>query len=144
VVRIQKSGNKDTSWNQPEILLWGAAELASGNLCVCFPELAVLFSKRRRQRPVFQRPSNTQIKAWNESAAKGMKVGLHRYLPKSLMSTMVTSTGNESYFELQDQNHFVNVTAPNKEPRNGEPLKDNVIMLQNEFKVEHEHHEQQG
>jgi len=126
------------------MLLWGAAELiASGNLCVCFPKLAVLFSKRRRQRPALQRPSTTQIKAWNESVAKGMKVGLHRYLPKSLMSTMVNSTGNESYFELQDQNHSANVTTPNNRPSHGEPFKDNVIMLQNEFKVEHEHQEQQ-
>lgn len=72
-----------------------------------------------------------------------MKVGLHRYLPKSLMSTMVNSTGNESYFELQDQNHSANVTTPNNRPSHGEPFKDNVIMLQNEFKVEHEHQEQQ-
>ncbi|KAF2962755.1 hypothetical protein GQX73_g10818 [Xylaria multiplex] len=141
VVRIQKSSNKDTSWNQPEILLWGAAELASGNLCVCFPELAVLFSKHRRQRSAPRRPTSTQIKAWNESAAnKGMKPGFYRYLPKSLMSTMVTSTGNESYFELQDQNHSVNITTPSEVLHHGEAPRDNVIMLQNEVKVEHHEH----
>ncbi|KAF2810903.1 putative integral membrane protein [Mytilinidion resinicola] len=61
VVRLHNSANPDTSWRQPEILLWGAAELSSGNLCVCFPELGPLlprilrlFPHRRRVQPSAQ------------------------------------------------------------------------------------------
>ncbi|KAL1612589.1 hypothetical protein SLS60_000818 [Paraconiothyrium brasiliense] len=36
-VRTQNSGNKDVSWKQPKILLWGPGELASCNLIICFP-----------------------------------------------------------------------------------------------------------
>ncbi|KAI5860847.1 putative integral membrane protein [Durotheca rogersii] len=64
VVRIQRSGNPDTSWNQPEILLWGVAELASGNLCVCFPELAFVFHwKRRKGSDMPHRPTASVIES---------------------------------------------------------------------------------
>ncbi len=138
VVRIQKSGNPDSSWNQPEILLWGAAELASGNLCVCFPELAVLFSKKRRRRSTPRRPTTAQIRAWNESVANqgNIKIALHHYLPKSLMSTMMDSTVEDSYVELQDRNHSVSITSGGALHDAGTAPPDKVIMLQNKFKVE--------
>jgi hypothetical protein len=61
VVRLRNSANPDKSWRQPEILLWGAAELSGGNLCVCFPELGPLLPRilrliphRRRAQPNIQ------------------------------------------------------------------------------------------
>ncbi|KAF2657497.1 hypothetical protein K491DRAFT_703375 [Lophiostoma macrostomum CBS 122681] len=53
VVRLQRSSNKDTSWGQPSIILWGLAELTSGNLCICFPEMGPLLrSGTRHQRHI--------------------------------------------------------------------------------------------
>ncbi|KAI2626885.1 hypothetical protein GGS21DRAFT_265844 [Xylaria nigripes] len=102
VVRLQRSGNADTSWDQPTILLWGAAELTSGNLCVCFPELAVLFHKSKRQRQKPLRPGTSKIRDWNASRDRANKnSGSHRYLPKSFMSTMLSTAASESYLELQ-------------------------------------------
>ncbi|KAI1177948.1 hypothetical protein F4777DRAFT_586962 [Nemania sp. FL0916] len=139
VVRIQNSGNPDTSWNQPEILLWGAAELASGNLCVCFPELAVLFTKKRRQRLAPRRPRDSQLRAWNQSAVKrGDKRSYSHYLPKSLMSTMISAPGDDSYLELADRNHSVNIAASGDSLHNAVAPPEKVIVMRNEVKVEHE------
>lgn len=62
VVRLRQYGHKDTGCDEFGILLWAAAELAIGNLCVCFPEVAFIF--RRRSRRGFkprQHPSASQL-----------------------------------------------------------------------------------
>ncbi|OAA40700.1 hypothetical protein NOR_05788 [Metarhizium rileyi] len=101
VVRLRNSGNPDSSWKQPEILLWGAAELASGNLCVCFPELAVLFRKSRtRNSP--RRPTVSEIKE-SQEMNRAKKPPSDPYFTKSLMSTMFSTDGDAQYIELQDQ-----------------------------------------
>ncbi|KAL1971992.1 hypothetical protein VTN31DRAFT_7211 [Thermomyces dupontii] len=69
VVRLKRSGNPDTTWNQPEILLWGAAELTSGNLVFCFPELGVLLNKRARKRSLAKRPTTSLLQASAEAVA---------------------------------------------------------------------------
>ncbi|KAI1182598.1 hypothetical protein F5B17DRAFT_419723 [Nemania serpens] len=141
VVRLQKSGNPDTSWNQPTILLWGAAELASGNLCVCFPELAILWRKHSRQHstPPGQ-PTPEQIKGWNGSRRNQVAANrsLHKYLPKSLMSTVWSSSGDESYFELQDQRHTVKITPGDGGFSHVEPSQEKTIVLRSEVRIEHE------
>ncbi|OAQ69825.1 hypothetical protein VFPPC_02401 [Pochonia chlamydosporia 170] len=111
VVRLRNSGNPDTSWKQPEILLWGAAELASGNLCVCFPELAFLFRKKNRRHNRPRRPTNSELKDAIESDG-GRKPPSDPYFTKSLMSTMFSTDGDAHYVELQDQPKNVRV-APN-------------------------------
>ncbi|QKX60148.1 uncharacterized protein TRUGW13939_07291 [Talaromyces rugulosus] len=62
IVRLRISGNPDTTWNQPEILLWGAAELTSGNLVVCAPEVGTLLSRRARRRNP-RRPTTSILEA---------------------------------------------------------------------------------
>ncbi|MCJ1268849.1 hypothetical protein MMC22_008737 [Lobaria immixta] len=42
VVRVHISASPDVTYNQPEILLWAAAELSTGIICVCLPTLAAL------------------------------------------------------------------------------------------------------
>ncbi|KAH7324161.1 putative integral membrane protein [Stachybotrys elegans] len=137
VVRLGNSGNPDVSWKQPEILLWGAAELASGNLCVCFPELAVLFRRHIRSAPYPRRPTASQL----ASECKGQN-GRHRisknigypYLPKSLMTTTFTTDGDGPYVELQEHGNNIQVVAmgypESDNPHNG------VVMLKNEVRVE--------
>ena len=46
VVRIRTSKSPDLTWNQPEILLWGQAEITTGLICVCVPPLAALTHPR--------------------------------------------------------------------------------------------------
>lgn len=102
-MRLRNSGNPDSSWKQPEILLWGAAELASGNLCVCFPELAVLFRKKNRTRSGPRRPTGSELKE-SQELKNGRKPPSDPYFTKSLMSTMFSTTdGDAQYVELQDQ-----------------------------------------
>ncbi|KAG8411394.1 hypothetical protein J3458_015454 [Metarhizium acridum] len=93
VVRLRNSGNPDTSWKQPEILLWGAAELASGNLCVCFPELAVLFRKKNRTRSGPRRPTDSQLKE-SQELNHGRRAPSDPYFTKSLMSTVFSTDGD--------------------------------------------------
>lgn len=50
VVRIKISASPDVAYNDPEILLWAAAEVSTGLLCVCVPALAPLAHRRRQAR----------------------------------------------------------------------------------------------
>ncbi|KAH9907936.1 hypothetical protein F4778DRAFT_719706 [Xylariomycetidae sp. FL2044] len=50
VVRLTGKNNADKNWVQAEIMLWGLAEMSTGVLCVCFPELGTLW-KMSKGRP---------------------------------------------------------------------------------------------
>ncbi|KAF2797576.1 putative integral membrane protein [Melanomma pulvis-pyrius CBS 109.77] len=104
VVRLRNSGNLDKSWKQPEILLWGAAELASGNLCVCFPEVTALFRKKHRKSSSGpRRPTASELKGWNEHerSNRSKKIQSDPYMARSLMST--TQSTDSPYIELNDR-----------------------------------------
>ncbi|EQK99831.1 hypothetical protein OCS_04461 [Ophiocordyceps sinensis CO18] len=114
VVRLRNSANPDKTWNQPEILLWGAGELVSGNLCVCFPELPFLFRSKkraqiRRDRGRRRHPTASQVEAWHEEANKKGPQPSYPYFTKSLMGTAFTGTAatgttvDQPYVELRDQ-----------------------------------------
>ncbi|KAI9877634.1 MAG: hypothetical protein M1830_003249 [Pleopsidium flavum] len=49
VVRLQDSGDPDATYNQPFVLLWGTAEVSTGNICISLPPIAVLFRHNRRR-----------------------------------------------------------------------------------------------
>lgn len=51
-VRIKTMHSPDVTYDQPEIILWGAAEITTGLICVCVPPLAALVhpTHHRRQR----------------------------------------------------------------------------------------------
>lgn len=136
VVRLRQSGSSDTTWNQCGILLWAAAELTTGNLCVCFPEMAFLFRERNRKgiRPR-QHPSASQLqRGWNERAIRKPS---KTYFSKSLMSTVLSRTGDSDYIELQDRRNEHNVhVMPTNQSQRGEEPEDGIIMLQNEVKIE--------
>ncbi|KAL1969446.1 hypothetical protein VTN77DRAFT_8884 [Rasamsonia byssochlamydoides] len=110
VVRLKISGSPDTTWNDPEILLWGAAELTSGNLCLCFPEMILLFNRRARHRskPSVQRESILKASA---AVSRSRKIG-----PRD---------PDAMYIELDDNNTYgVHVTPARSrstfdEPENG-------------------------
>ncbi|GAB1316876.1 Rhodopsin domain-containing protein [Madurella fahalii] len=116
VVRLRNSGNADTTWYQPEILLWGAAELASCNLCVCFPELAFLFRRKRLAQlgpggRGERRPTSSNMEAWHEAKPK-VPPPTYPYFTKSLMNTIVLSTKNDGlYIELENQASVQNTPA---------------------------------
>ncbi|KAI1416895.1 hypothetical protein F5Y13DRAFT_185733 [Hypoxylon sp. FL1857] len=89
------------TWTRPETARdpsVGAAELASGNSCVCFPELAVLLRKNRK-RSTPHRPTTSEIQSWNESKP-GRKPPSDPYFTNSLMSTMFSTNGDGQYIEL--------------------------------------------
>ena len=48
-VRIKAIDNPDVTYIQPEIILWGAAEITTGLICVCIPPIAALFHPRQPQ-----------------------------------------------------------------------------------------------
>ncbi|KJZ71244.1 hypothetical protein HIM_09387 [Hirsutella minnesotensis 3608] len=113
VVRLRNSGNPDKTWNQPEILLWGAGELVSGNLCVCFPELFFLFRRKkhaqiRQERMRRHHPTASEVEAWHEANKKGPQPS-YPYFTKSLIGTTVTcTTTDQPYIELQEQDSVKN------------------------------------
>ena len=49
VVRIRTRKNPDVTYTQPEIILWGAAEITTGLICVCLPPLAALVHPRHNR-----------------------------------------------------------------------------------------------
>ena len=49
VVRITTIKSLDVTYDQPEIILWGAAEITTGLICVCIPPLAALAHPRHNQ-----------------------------------------------------------------------------------------------
>ena len=50
VVRVKTMQSADVTYDQPEIILWGAAEITTGLICVCVPPLAALVHPARHQR----------------------------------------------------------------------------------------------
>lgn len=52
IVRLRGTKNPDKTWVQPEIIMWGLAELTTGILCVSFPEIGVLFKGGKRRPSV--------------------------------------------------------------------------------------------
>ncbi|CAJ2509179.1 Uu.00g142050.m01.CDS01 [Anthostomella pinea] len=136
VVRLRDSGNADTSWYQPEILLWRAAELASGLLCVCFPELPVIFRKGHRKGSTPARPTASALRGLRESNRRS-KSSRSRdpYFTKSLMSTMVSTNGDGPYIELQEYGNEVHVTSSRTFPQ-GPNAEGGVVVLRSEVKVE--------
>lgn len=137
VVRIRNSDNKDTTWKQPEILLWGAAELATGNLCASFPELAVLFKKRGRNRSTPRRPTDSEIRRWNESNRGDARAPSDPYFPKSLMSTIFSVKNDGTYIELQEQGHNVQVISTEQTNSSVERPDDGVVVVRSEVRVDH-------
>jgi hypothetical protein len=139
VVRLHISSNADTSWDQPEILLWATAELTSGMLCVCFPELIVLFRPKLRKGSRPRPPKTSDIEAWNESARQ-RKPPPDPYFTKSLVNTFFTNTvlstkGNEQYIELHDNpGHSVKVTPLGPSAR-GQAPENGVVLRQDEVTV---------
>jgi hypothetical protein len=128
VVRLKNSGNLDKTWKQPEILLWGAAELASGNLCVCFPELAILFRKQLRNRSSARRPT-ASVLAGSGGKSKRSVQAQYPYLPKSLM---MSNNADTDYIELKDQGNNIHVTSMGTFPQGHS---EKGVIMQNEVRV---------
>ncbi|KAI1656045.1 hypothetical protein F4813DRAFT_365112 [Daldinia decipiens] len=51
IVRLQGTNNPDKTWVQPDIIMWGLAELTTGILCVSFPETGLLWKKKEHPGP---------------------------------------------------------------------------------------------
>jgi hypothetical protein len=133
-VRIKNSGDKDVSWRQPEILLWGTGELASSNLIICFPEIGILFreSARRKHSRSPRKPGLSTIKAWS-APDSSKKVVSDPYMTKSLMTA--TFNGNDGeYIELNDGGNDVRIarTQGAGRPQNSH----GGVVVKNEFKIE--------
>lgn len=136
VVRLRQSGSKVTSWNQCETLLWAAAELATGNLCVCFPEVAFMFRKRNRKGSKSRHhPSASQLqRGWNERV---IKKPAQSYFSRSLMTTVFSTKGDQDYLELHDRRNDYNVEAiPTNYSQRGQEPDDDVIILESEVTVQ--------
>ncbi|KAI9695978.1 MAG: hypothetical protein M1820_008319 [Bogoriella megaspora] len=98
VFRLIISGNPDTTWNQPVLLLWALAELTAGVLCVCFPEMAVLVRRKDRQ------PTGSSF-GQNAMSQSGRRSNHHQTIithPKK--STM--RARRDSYLELEENETY--------------------------------------
>lgn len=136
VVRLRQSADKDTTWDQCDILLWAAAELATGNLCVCFPEVAFLLRKRNRMgsRPQPQPSASHLQRRWNERV---IKKPADSYFSKSLMNSVLGTRADNDYIELQDRRNRHNAQVEITRPSMVQEPEDGVILLRTEVKVEH-------
>ncbi|KAJ4289869.1 hypothetical protein N0V90_011202 [Kalmusia sp. IMI 367209] len=132
-VRIKNSGNKDVSWKQPEILLWGTGELASSNLIICFPEIAALFRNgtwRRISTP--RKPGPSTLKGWNEPPSS--KKVRDPYMTRSLMSATFNGYDGQC-IELGDGDNDVQITRTQSSRRLHNTTDEGVVVARNEFKI---------
>lgn len=68
VVRITTIKSHDVTYDQPEIILWGAAEITTGLICVCIPPLAALAHPRHnRARRTYYNFHSSNSRANNAS-----------------------------------------------------------------------------
>ena len=129
-VRIKNSGDKDVSWRQPEILLWGAGELASSNLIICFPEIGHLFRPSAWRKNTPHKPGLSTLEGWSEPKASKQPIS-DPYMTKSLMKATFNSEDGE-YIELKDSGNNVRIARAQTIDK---PQNDQVVV-KNEFKVE--------
>jgi len=144
VVRLRESSNRDTSWGQPDILLWGLAELTSGNLCISFPEMNYLFRTRARHssRGTPRRPTASELAPYKEASVLSyLRKKKSRSHDPYMMSTLVkTSTGTTTsndggpYIELGDGKYKAQITSGEKAQNGAEP-KDGMVIVDSEFTV---------
>ncbi|KAH8702470.1 hypothetical protein BGW36DRAFT_117415 [Talaromyces proteolyticus] len=140
VVRIRVSDSPDTTWNQPDILLWGCAELTSGFLVVCFPEMSFLLNRRSRKQLYPRRPTNSVLDGSSSAAAqsrsRSRKMGSH------MGSHMGTHRDDLGYYELDDDLVYgvrVSPSASNSrlhEPAQGTVQVHHEITIQSNKKEE--------
>ncbi|KAF2823556.1 putative integral membrane protein [Ophiobolus disseminans] len=129
-VRIRNSGNKDVSWKQPEILLWGAGELASSNLIICFPEIGALFRQGAWRRQTPRKPGHSTLEGWSEGEPS-KRVVPDPYMTKSLMTTTFNGDDGE-YIELKDAGNDVRIACTQDKPQTSQE----GVVVKNEFKIE--------
>lgn len=58
VVRFRVSGSPDLTWNQLQISLWAGAEVSTGIICVCLPELPSLWHRPRSNSSLYGQSSS--------------------------------------------------------------------------------------
>ncbi|KAG6355006.1 hypothetical protein INS49_004087 [Diaporthe citri] len=85
IVRLRSTNNPDKTWVQPEIVMWGLAELTTGILCVSFPELGVLLRGRMR-RPGVEASTGVRNGRYRQQDA-----GFHNLRPRLLIWTPRTA-----------------------------------------------------
>ena len=124
------------------IILLSAAELTSGILCICFPEMGALLPKTRRKLTKFsghRRPTRSELQACREpisSLGKSKKISHDPYMTDSLTDRAFgTNEVDGRYIELNDTGHTVHIGTSRIDgqlefPKNG------VVVMNTEFKVE--------
>ncbi|KAF3400641.1 hypothetical protein DPV78_005880 [Talaromyces pinophilus] len=126
VVRFKISGSPDITWNEPEILLWGAAEITSGFLIVCFPEMSFLISRKSRKRNYPHRPT---AEFGGSSSGTGMN-------SRNRSRKMGSNRDDLTYFELDDDIVYgVRVSPSGSNSRLHEPAH-GTVQVHHEITIE--------
>lgn len=94
IVRLRGSSNPDKTWVQPDIVMWGTAELTAGVLCVSAPETGSLFHKRKRRHPSASIVNGNYLR--DTRRRKWLGRG------GSILDHSDRTVGSESYIELHE------------------------------------------
>ncbi|EED12972.1 conserved hypothetical protein [Talaromyces stipitatus ATCC 10500] len=129
VVRFRISGSPDITWNEPEILLWGAAEITSGFLIVCFPEMSFLINRKSRRyyshhhRPTLELSSSTGAGQSRTNRPRKMAGSSHHH-------------DDLTYYELDDDIVYgVRVSPSGSNSRLHEPA-NGTVQVHHEITIE--------
>lgn len=99
IVRLRGTNNPDKTWVQPEIIMWGLAELTTGILCVSFPELGVLLKSGKR-RPSMEASTRIREGRYREQDAAfgGIRHKLWTWTStlSNTLATVNTTSGPEA------------------------------------------------
>lgn len=101
IVRVQKGQAADQTWELIAILPWAIAELTTGTMCVCIPEMGLLFKKKERQSS--SKPTQSILNG-ARSAIRGTRERnkKHGYYNGTLPDSDQDLVGQSSYIELED------------------------------------------
>ncbi|POS74520.1 hypothetical protein DHEL01_v207087 [Diaporthe helianthi] len=130
VVRLRGHKNPDKTWVQPQVIMWALAEIATGILCVSFPELGSLL-RRGKRRPSME--ASTAIREGRYREPNAAFNGVRR----SLWTADKWASGGDGvreHVEL-DEIRLVNHPANVVIVEGGEPVNQGPARTSGDLKV---------
>ncbi|KAI1409794.1 hypothetical protein F5Y13DRAFT_203186 [Hypoxylon sp. FL1857] len=129
-VRLQGNRNPDKTWVQPNIIMWGLAEVTTGVLCVSFPELAPLLKRKRHG------PSNSIVNGQYLHGGRMPQKQTGHSL-STVVSHGIGQLESGAYIELADRSlHDIGSTARNGDSATNQQQRLGGILITQEVRIE--------
>jgi hypothetical protein len=136
-VRLKHGREVDVTWNPPQVVFWGGADITTGTACVCLPELGLLFNRANRQAA--KHPSRSNQCAARDGAARSQKhtEDLSRSIQRSTHTDIELGRINP-YIELDEKHEYHQNLSDMSSPSFYEPppIPSNAVHVRYDFHVD--------